>query len=391
METELVKEQTIFEEQKAKAREYLKEIQNKSAVKIQASFRAYHIYKMYAPVIRQRKEETKRKKEMQEKMNQERKELEEKVKLKLEEKKRKEDEKRFREEIERNKMEVAKRLEHMEQERRQREYEKRKKEEKQRLEKEKLLRLEAKKKSEFTANIVTTNNEDLGEVKPEHSSVCLEKNAKGVEDSWIEGQKETMDEVSKDKMPVKQCEVQQQVNIDGCAISIETQTKLEPEIKPKEIINDYLYNTENSSLMPNVESKEKQDKGVYDMPSLIPRTPQTSLLKETDVLCNETAHDSQSGEESGNEIQNQLPTLSTISRPLVLSDQIEEKRLAWMKSCKPWSTIMRENRYNNVTKKTKQRKISAANKNPPLNKALILKHGPWNDLQQVRLFTLNCF
>ncbi|CAI9616996.1 unnamed protein product, partial [Staurois parvus] len=121
MEAELVKEQTIFEEQKTKAREYLKDLQNKSAVKIQAAFRAHQTYKMYAPILRQKKQELKRKGEMQEKMDRERKALEEKVKLKLEEKKWKEEEKRLNEEIEKKKMEEAKRLEHLELERRQRE------------------------------------------------------------------------------------------------------------------------------------------------------------------------------------------------------------------------------------------------------------------------------
>ncbi|KAM5171452.1 leucine-rich repeat- and IQ domain-containing protein 1 [Mantella aurantiaca] len=395
MEAELIKEQNILEEQRAKAREYLKGLQNKSAVKIQAAFRAHRIYKKYAPLLRQKKEELKRKKEMQERMDQERKELEEKVKLKLEEKKRKEEEKRLSEEIATKKMEEAKRLEHLEQERRQREYEKKKNEEKQRLEAAKISKLEAKKKSETIVGINTSNNEDLGKIEHE----CLEVIEKPVEDSCKDEQKQakhtkmgekTMEESSKEQILVKQCEVQQQINIDGCAIYIETQIDLVPEVKPKEIINNYLSSTENSSLTPNIESVEKPDKGARDIPSLIPRT-QTPLLNETvDVVYSETAQGSQSREKNTDiDLQNKSPAVHITLPLLVLPDHIEEKRLDWMKSCKPWSTILRENRKNNDVRKTRQRKCSAAKQLTPINAALILKNGPWNDLQQVTTVTLH--
>ncbi|XP_018418703.1 PREDICTED: leucine-rich repeat and IQ domain-containing protein 1 [Nanorana parkeri] len=399
MEAELVKEQNIFKEQKARARKYLEELHNKSAVKIQTAFRAHRIYKMYAPVLRQKKEELKRKKEMQEKMDQERKEFEEKVKLKLEEKKRRDEEKRLNEEIAKKKLEEAKRLEHLEQERRQQTYEKKKEEEKQRLEKAKILKLEAKKKSETIVSTDTFNNEHLGKIKNKHSNPCLQVIEKTVEDSCKDGTKQAkhsemvkkpMEEIYEEKTLAKQCKVQQQVNIDGCAINIETLTDLEPEKEPKEISNNYLISTENSSLAPNRESKEKQDKGACDMPSLTPKT-QTPLLKETvDVACSETAHGSQDREKNtGSDLQNKSPALPMNSRSLVLPDHIEERRLTWMKSCKPWSTVLRENRLNSVVRKTRQRKRSAAKTFPPINTALILKNGPWNNLQQVTTVTLH--
>ncbi|XP_073476315.1 leucine-rich repeat- and IQ domain-containing protein 1 [Aquarana catesbeiana] len=399
MEAELVKEQNIFKEQKTKAREYMKELQNKSAVKIQAAFRAHRIYKIYAPVLRKKKEELKRKKEMQEKMDQERKALEEKVKLKLKEKKQKEEEKMLNEEIAKKKIEEAKRLEHLELERRQREYEKKKTEEKQRLEKEKILKLEGKKKSETLISIDASHNEGLGKIKHEHCNLCLEVTEKTMEDSCENRQKQAkhsemvemnIEESYKEKILAKQCEVQEQIHFHGCAISIKTRTDLESEKKAKEIISNNLSSPENSSLATNRESEMNRDNGACAMPTLIPRI-QISLLKETaEVRCSETEQGGQAREKNtGNDLQNKSPALPMTSRPLVLPDHIEEKRLAWIKSCKPWSTILRENRNIKAVRKTRQRKSSAAKNIPPINTALILKNGPWNDLQQVTTVTLH--
>ncbi|XP_077327959.1 leucine-rich repeat- and IQ domain-containing protein 1 isoform X2 [Lithobates pipiens] len=396
MEAELVKEQNIFEEQKTKARKYMKELQNKSAVKIQAAFRAHRIYKIYAPVLRQKKEELKRKKEMQEKMDLEKKALEEKVKLKLEEKKQKEEEKILNEEIAKKKIEEAKRLEHLELERRQREYEKKKTEEKQRLEKEKILKLEAKKKSETLISIDASHNEGLGKIKHEHCNLCLEVTEKTMEDSCEDRQKQAqhsemvemnIEESSKEKILAKQCE---EMHFHGCAISIKTRTDLESEIKAKEIVSNNLSSPENSSLATNSDCEVNGNNGACAIPTLIPRI-QTSVLKETaEVIRSDTAQGGQAREKNtGNDLQNKSPALPMTSRPLVLPDHIEEKRLAWIKSCKPWSTILRENRNIKVIRKTRQRKSSAAKNIPPINTALILKNGPWNDLQQVTTVTLH--
>ncbi|XP_040200113.1 leucine-rich repeat and IQ domain-containing protein 1 isoform X2 [Rana temporaria] len=399
MEAELVKEQNIFEEQETKARKYMKELQNKSAVKIQAAFRAHRISKIYGPVLKQKKEALKRKKEMKEKMDLERKALEEKVKLKLEEKKRKEEEKLLNEEIAKKKIEEVKRLEHLELERRQREYEKKKTEEKQRLEKEKILKLEAKKKLETLISIDASNNEGLGKIKHEHCNICLEVTERTMEGSCEDGQKQAkhsemvemnIEDTYKEKILAKQCEVQQQVHSDGCAISIET-TDLELEIKPKEIISNNLSSPENRSLATNRESEVNRDNGARAMPTRLIPWIQTPLLKETaEVICSETAQGGQTREKNtGNDLQNKSPALPMTSRPLVLPDHIESKRLAWMKSCKPWSTILRENRNIKAVRKTRQRKSSSAKNLPPLNTALILKNGPWNDLQQVTTVTLH--
>lgn len=65
-----------------------------------------------------------------------------------------------------------------------------------------------------------------------------------------------------------------------------------------------------------------------------------------------------------------------------LADTIEEKRLAWMKTCKSWSRIYRENQKKKVVEKSRLRKCSAGLM-PPLSAATMIQAGPWNALEQV--------
>lgn len=65
-----------------------------------------------------------------------------------------------------------------------------------------------------------------------------------------------------------------------------------------------------------------------------------------------------------------------------LPDSLEEKRLVWMKKCKSWSRIYRENQRKKVVEKSRPRKCSAGTM-PPLSAATIIQAGPWNALEQV--------
>ncbi|XP_068132945.1 leucine-rich repeat and IQ domain-containing protein 1 isoform X1 [Hyperolius riggenbachi] len=433
MDAELTKEKNIFEQQKAMAEKCLEELQCKSAVKIQAVYRAHRTYKKYSPVLKERKEDLIRKKETQKKMEREKKELEEKVKLKLEEKKRKEEERRLDEEITKKKMEEALREEIMEQERRQSEYEKKKKEEKQRLEQERLFKKEeSKRKSKIS--IDQSSNGNLGETdKVEHkrTHTCPEMCEKAAEDYCNDEQKqskqdhpcsfcpEIVDKVAKDCYEEHVLvEVHQpEENINECSINEEVEIDLERlskiETSPKENLTD------DGSL--GLRSAEERQEAACELssPALSVQTPLLEEIENGSVppsltpsslnytqaenitssisghgtdqyQMRESAPDSHTVEENiGVSLQSRSPVLPTTSRPLVLSDHIEEKRLAWMKSCKPWSKILRDTGKNKATKKTKQRKSAAVKKLPPINETLILRKGPWNDLQQVTTVTLS--
>uniref|UniRef100_G3TMA2 Leucine rich repeats and IQ motif containing 1 n=1 Tax=Loxodonta africana TaxID=9785 RepID=G3TMA2_LOXAF len=73
----------------------------------------------------------------------------------------------------------------------------------------------------------------------------------------------------------------------------------------------------------------------------------------------------------------------SIPEPTLLSS-IEEKRLAWMKSFKPWFEIFMKHQQKKIVKKKRSVKCPA-NTLPPLNILEILQCGPWNTLQQVFL------
>ncbi|OXB69002.1 hypothetical protein ASZ78_012830 [Callipepla squamata] len=152
LQLRMEQEKRAFEEQKAKESKHLAEQWNTAAVKIQARFRAYLVRKEYAPILKQWKDEIKKKKKIQEEIERELKEREEKMRRRMEERKQnKEEEKKRQEELERQK--------YLEKMWRQKEYEKKK--ESLRLEREKELQIrEQRKLREKIAKAMITENEE---------------------------------------------------------------------------------------------------------------------------------------------------------------------------------------------------------------------------------------
>ncbi|XP_020633418.3 leucine-rich repeat- and IQ domain-containing protein 1 isoform X1 [Pogona vitticeps] len=79
-------------------------------------------------------------------------------------------------------------------------------------------------------------------------------------------------------------------------------------------------------------------------------------------------------------------SVKTLEQTLLLSDSIEKKRLAWMKTCKSWSRIYSEHQRKKTTERSKQRKCSTGLM-PPLSAAMIIQASPSNALQQVTTIT----
>ncbi|EHB09471.1 Leucine-rich repeat and IQ domain-containing protein 1, partial [Heterocephalus glaber] len=78
-------------------------------------------------------------------------------------------------------------------------------------------------------------------------------------------------------------------------------------------------------------------------------------------------------------------TICSIPESALLSS-IEEKRLAWIKSFKPWLEISTQNQQKKIVKRTRPAKCPV-NSMSPLNTLEILRCGPWNNLQQVTTVT----
>uniref|UniRef100_A0A8D2KIN4 Leucine rich repeats and IQ motif containing 1 n=1 Tax=Urocitellus parryii TaxID=9999 RepID=A0A8D2KIN4_UROPR len=77
-------------------------------------------------------------------------------------------------------------------------------------------------------------------------------------------------------------------------------------------------------------------------------------------------------------------TTSTLESTLLSS--IEEKRLAWLKSFKPWFEIFSQNQQKKIVKRKRPLKC-LPNTMPPLSTLEILQYGHWNTLQQVTTIT----
>ncbi|XP_074127003.1 leucine-rich repeat- and IQ domain-containing protein 1 isoform X2 [Sminthopsis crassicaudata] len=89
-----------------------------------------------------------------------------------------------------------------------------------------------------------------------------------------------------------------------------------------------------------------------------------------------------------NEIPGKFCCMSTHSlKKITVSALIEEKRLAWIKICRPWLEIFGEIQTKKIVKTNRPRKCSVS-KLPPLNTVEILQGGLWSTLQQVTTVTL---
>ncbi|KAM4037770.1 leucine-rich repeat- and IQ domain-containing protein 1 isoform 2-T2 [Anomaloglossus baeobatrachus] len=381
IEADLIIERNAFEEQKANAKRLLEELQSKSAVKIQAVFRAHQVHKMYAPILMQKKEDRKRKEELQHKMEMEKKELEEKIKMKLEEKRRKDEEKKQNEETAKKKMEEAKRKEFFEQETRQREYEKKKNEEKMRLEKVKLMKLEEKRKQEMNNLTYAMENLSQAEGQPKAELNLTLNTAEKV----VKGSEEKENQESQSK-------IQQKIGVRMKGKNSENNIDVRTfDMEPGDVNRESDMDTNNSPLVHDRNSQHMQKNIEKESPSsMLTRVTVISAGDEL-VPCTMSTTGHLEELDVSQIVGHSKEETSSISEALndgVLPDQAEAKRLSWMKCCKPWSKILRDNQKV-VIKKARQRKSSAAKQLPPLKEALILHSSPCQHLEQVTAVTLH--
>ncbi|XP_006514319.1 leucine-rich repeat and IQ domain-containing protein 1 isoform X3 [Mus musculus] len=75
----------------------------------------------------------------------------------------------------------------------------------------------------------------------------------------------------------------------------------------------------------------------------------------------------------------------SVSQLTVLSS-VEERRLAWVKTFKPWAEIFEQNQHKKIVKKRRLVKCPP-NTMPPLDPSAILQYGPWKSLKQVPVIT----
>uniref|UniRef100_A0A6I8RC73 Uncharacterized protein n=1 Tax=Xenopus tropicalis TaxID=8364 RepID=A0A6I8RC73_XENTR len=478
IQKDLEKEKSIYEEQKARARKHLEDLYNKSAVKIQAVFRAHLIYKRYAPVLKYKKEERKGKKEQQLKLENEKKEMDQKIRLKLEEKRQKEVERKEKHEYQKRIAEEMAIQESLKQKLRQQEYEKKKKEEKQRLEKVKLLsQLELNGKETDTNNVYLykayTGEDKEGTVKHTKESHYMHQDKKNTAVKEVVGEDNTdiqnsqivpvilVADIPGNKLGIVTTNLSQiktlvieTLHANGSAMEKVLHTSQKstegPDGQSTTLAGDKPLSVEMSgdysAQCPTLAGDKPlsvEMSGDYsaqcptlagdkllsvetsgDYSAQCPTLAGDKLLSvETSgdysahcpkVHSNKTPEDEHNYQLSVSNQQNEVPMpeertakrdlkeqksinheqsdnslMPPSARALVLTDHIEQKRLWWMKTCKPWSKILRENNKKSHIKKTKQRKSFMVKKLHPINEDLILNNSPWHDLKQVTTVTLH--
>ncbi|XP_066113887.1 leucine-rich repeat and IQ domain-containing protein 1 isoform X1 [Saccopteryx bilineata] len=112
-------------------------------------------------------------------------------------------------------------------------------------------------------------------------------------------------------------------------------------------------------------------------------TKNSSVFKEANCLKSQMKEIPE--ESHGNRVESENVVTCSVQKPTLLSS-IEQKRLSWLKSFKPWLEIFKQNQQKKIVKRKRLVKCPA-NMMPPLNTLEILQCGPWSTLQQVTRVT----
>uniref|UniRef100_A0A8C0P8S1 Leucine rich repeats and IQ motif containing 1 n=1 Tax=Canis lupus familiaris TaxID=9615 RepID=A0A8C0P8S1_CANLF len=169
----------------------------------------------------------------------------------------------------------------------------------------------------------------------------------------------------------------------------------EIDLKSKETEKNPKGNTLNSAVifnssdsMINIEGKINEQDYILDRNALCEdmgscNAKNSLVFKGINSLKSQPKETSEECDENKGECESVVT--SSLPKPTLLSS-IEEKRLAWIKSFKPWFEIFKQNQQKKIVKMKRPVKCPV-NMMPPLNTLEILRCGPWNTLQQVTTVT----
>ncbi|XP_063111302.1 leucine-rich repeat and IQ domain-containing protein 1 isoform X2 [Cavia porcellus] len=159
----------------------------------------------------------------------------------------------------------------------------------------------------------------------------------------------------------------------------------ETEKKPREsaVNSDVIFKT--ADTVVNIEGKIDEQDGAFGRPFACEDmggcTARNSLFTKE---INSLNYDSK---EECLENRARYESITACYRPeSTLLSSIEEKRLAWVKSCKSWFEICEQNQQRKMVQRKRPIKCPVSSM-PPLNTLAILRCGPWDNLQQVTTVT----
>ncbi|XP_066580362.1 leucine-rich repeat and IQ domain-containing protein 1 [Amia ocellicauda] len=408
-----------FERQQAMERKRTEDIQCRAAIRIQATVRRFLVLKKTAFVLSQKREERKRKRELQLQLQKEQREREERLRKKIEEQK-------LREEEEKKQKDVAERLAREEQERRQAAYRKAKEEDRLRLERERKLKLEEarkrkeeemKQREECERRLRMEEEErqarEAEKKKREEQRRAEEMERKRLDELRKKSENEEMQKQKEDLLKEKQmkCEhssaairldeistISRQkcthsttlVQVSSC-LGSDTRVVEQTNKEQSDLHVETSLKITNALVSCNTESSPPfTDKTEMDSVTSIKGQ---SLQENGSFCCTDEAvlgSPCQPGPYGKSEVNYESVTVSDTTSPshqMCLPDGTEQKRLAWMKACTPWSQISMQHKRMQVVKRKVIRKSSAVQL-PALSTKTILQSGDWISLKQVTRVTL---
>ncbi|KAL2309643.1 hypothetical protein Nmel_005859, partial [Mimus melanotis] len=408
LQLQMEEEKKALEEQKAKERQQLDEQQNIAAVKIQARFRAFLVRKKYAPILKQWKYEMRKKQKILKEIEREMKEREEKLNRQMEENKLKRKEERKRQEL-----------------RRCEEYEKKK--ESLRLEREKQLQIrrEERKLEQKRAEAVMTENveNNIENIKKDNETENMKviKEEKEELNKQVEEPKEKhaemMDETNNRMIPAErnltpsvlgsEKEHSSQVNNENLYINSVTQvernyseTSYLDKASNGHVSKDESLNSDKDSNghfskdeSPNFSANsivENKAKCICCSPPNVQSNANNREIKDgisQYEAMKKTLFLMESATEDVRDTWGSSQDVADFPSKVIFPDDIEKKRINWMKTCKSWSKIREENQSKQAIVRKRLRKSSVC-KMPPLSTEKIIHSGPWRTLQQVTTLTL---
>ncbi|XP_021543181.2 leucine-rich repeat and IQ domain-containing protein 1 [Neomonachus schauinslandi] len=180
--------------------------------------------------------------------------------------------------------------------------------------------------------------------------------------------------------------IEENILLQEKEIDLKSKEKTEAIPKGNTLSSDVIFNSSNSMI--NIEGKINEQDYIFGRNALREdlggyNAKNSLVFKEVNSLKSQPKETTEEYHENRTECKS-IVTCS-LPKPTLLSS-IEEKRLAWIKSFKPWFEIFKQNQQKKIVKMKRPIKCPA-NMMPPLNTLEILRCGPWNTLQQVTTVT----
>ncbi|XP_006727087.1 leucine-rich repeat and IQ domain-containing protein 1 [Leptonychotes weddellii] len=250
-----------------------------------------------------------------------------------------------------------------------------------------------------TQIVIVGHNQEINKVKNNEAQKIIKGNQQNKiqkvekeelsEQNGILYEKNNISVISVKEQPLKleNSEViEENIILQEKEIDLKSKEKTEEIPKGNTLSSDVIFNSSDSMI--NIEGKINEQDYIFGRNALREdlggyNAKNSLVFKELNSLKSQPKETTEEYHENRTECKS-IVTCS-LPKPTLLSS-IEEKRLAWIKSFKPWFEIFKENQQKKIVKMKRPIKCPA-NMMPPLNTLEILRCGPWNTLQQVTTVT----